>query len=71
MHYDEMNSYIFVNGSEIKIIKAKVSEINASPAYLDNISKDFKNTRLDEYVFDLIYVCKGRIYQMLDLLLFI
>ena len=71
MHYDEMNSYIFVNGSEIKIIKAKVSEINASPAYLDNISKDFKNTRLDEYVFDLIYVCKGRIYQMLYLLLFI
>ena len=66
-----MNSYIFVNGSEIKIIKAKVSEINASPAYLDNISKDFKNTRLDEYVFDLIYVCKGRIYQMLYLLLFI
>lgn len=71
MHYDEMNSYIFVNGNEIKIIKAKVSEINASPAYLDNISKYFKNTRLDEYVFDLIYVCKGRIYQMLDLLLFI
>ena len=56
MHYDEMNSYIFVNGSEIKIIKAKVSEINASPAYLDNISKDFKNTRLDEYVFDLYLI---------------
>ena len=51
-----MNSYIFVNGSEIKIIKAKVSEINASPAYLDNISKDFKNTRLDEYVFDLYLI---------------
>ena len=39
-----------------KKIKAKVSEINASQAYLANISKDFKNTRLDEYVFDLYLI---------------
>ena len=40
LHYNEANSYLFVNGSEIHKVKAKDSEIVASPLYLGNISKD-------------------------------
>ena len=51
-----MNSYLFVNGTEIYKFKAKESETVASPLCLGNISKDFsvdnmkKKTRLNEYV---------------------
>ena len=36
-----MNSYMFVNGVEIYIFKAKDSEINAALLCLDHVSKDF------------------------------
>ena len=41
LHYNEANSYVFVNGTEIHKFKAKDSEIVASPSCLGNISKDF------------------------------
>ena len=39
-HYNGANSYLFVKVVEIKNIKAKNSEINATPT-LENVSKDF------------------------------
>ena len=39
--YNEANSYLFVNGTEIYKFKAKDSEIVASPLCLGNISKDW------------------------------
>ena len=35
-HYNEANSYLFVNGTEIIKFKAKDSEIVATPLYLGN-----------------------------------
>ena len=58
LHYDEANSYLFVNGTEIYKFKAKNSEIVASPLCLGNISKNFsvdkikKKTGLNGYVYD-------------------
>ena len=58
LHYNEENSYLFVNGTEIIKFKAKDSEIVASPLCLGNISKDWstdsmKKTGLTGYVYDL------------------
>ena len=58
MHYNEGNSYLFVNGTEIIKFKAKDSNIVASPLCLGNISKDWstdnmKKTGLTGYVYDL------------------
>ena len=39
MHYNEANSYLSVNGTEIYKFKAKDSEIVASPLCLGNIQK--------------------------------
>ena len=57
MHYNGVNSYLFVNCTEIIKFKAKDSEIVATPLCLGNISKDFpgdnmKKTRLNGYVYD-------------------
>ena len=41
LHYNESNSYLFVNGTEIYKFKAKGSEIVATPLCLGNISKDW------------------------------
>ena len=41
LHYNGANSYLFVNGTEIKKFKAKDSNIAASPLCLGNISKDW------------------------------
>ena len=41
LHYNEANSYLFVNGIEICKFKGKDSEILAGPICLGNISKDW------------------------------
>ena len=41
LHYNEANSYLFVNGKEIIKFKAKDSKIIAYPLCLGNISKDW------------------------------
>ena len=56
LHYNEANSYLFVNGKEIINFKGKDSEIVASPLCLGNISKDWstdnmKKTGLTGYVY--------------------
>ena len=40
-HYNETNSYLFLNGTEIHKFEAKYSEIVAIPLSFGNISKDF------------------------------
>ena len=57
LHYNEANSYLFVNGTEIIKFKAESSEILATPLCLGNISKDWsvdnmKDTGLNGYVYD-------------------
>ena len=53
-----VNSYLFVNGSEIYKFKAKDSEIVSTPLCLGNISKDWstdnmkKKTGFHGYVYD-------------------
>ena len=41
LHYNGVSSYLFVNGKEIHKLKAKDSEIVATPLCLGNISKDW------------------------------
>ena len=55
LHYNEGNSYLFVNGTEIIKFKAKDSE----KLCLSNISKDWstdnmKRTGLTGYVYDFV-----------------
>ena len=57
LHYNEANSYLFVNGTEIYKFKAKDSEIVASPLCLGNVSEDWltdnmKKTGFNGYVYD-------------------
>ena len=53
LHCIEVNSYLFVNGSEIYKFKAKDSEINAALLCLDNVSvDDMRKTGLYRYVYD-------------------
>ena len=59
LHYNGVNSYLFVNGTEIYKFKAKDSEIVASPLCLGNISKDWsidnmKRTGFTGYVYNFI-----------------
>ena len=59
LHYNGVNSYLFVKGTEIYKFKAKDSEIVAVPLCLGNISKDssvdnMKKTRFNGYVYDFI-----------------
>ena len=48
LHYNRVNSYLFVNGIEIYKFKAKDSEIVASPLCLGNISKDWSVDNVKE-----------------------
>ena len=57
LHYNEANSYLFVNGKEMIKFKAKDSEIVSNLLCLGNISEDFsidnmKKTGLNGYVYD-------------------
>ena len=57
LHYNEANSYLFVNGIKIYKFKANDFEIVPRPLYLGNISKDWsvdnmKKTGFTGYVYD-------------------
>ena len=57
LHYNEANSYLFVNGTEIIKFKAKDSKIPPRRLCLGNISKDWsvdnmKKTGFTGYVYD-------------------
>ena len=57
LHYNVLNSYLFVNGAETHNFKEKDSEIVATPLCLGNILKDWlvdnmEKTGLNGYVYD-------------------
>ena len=57
LHYNEANSYLFVNGIEIYKFKAKYSEILVGPICLGNVSKDWSADNMNRtwftgYVYD-------------------
>ena len=57
LHYKEVNSYSFVNGTEIYKFKAKDSKILVSPICLGDISKDWsvdnmKRIGFTGYIYD-------------------
>ena len=57
LHYNGVNSHLFVNGTEIIKFKAKDSEILAYSLCLGNISKDWKNDNMKKagfngYIYD-------------------
>ena len=57
MYYNGANSFLFVNGREIHKLKAKDTEIVATPLCLGNISKDWsvdnmKRAGFNGYVYD-------------------
>ena len=61
LHYNEANSYLFVNGAEIYKFKAKDSEIFVGSICLGNISKDWlvdnmKRTGYTGYVSELVWI---------------
>ena len=51
LHYNEANSYLFVNGTEIYKFKAKDSETLVGPICLGNISKDWQVDNMKKYGF--------------------
>ena len=61
MHYNGASSYLLINDTDIQKFKAKLSEVNAIPLCLGDISKDFlvdnmKKTRLNAYDMFMILV---------------
>ena len=52
LHYNGVNSYLFVNGIEIYKFKAKDSDIAATPLCLGNISKDWSVDNMKKTGFD-------------------
>ena len=58
-HYNESNSYIFVNRFEIYKFKAKDFEIKPAPLCLGNISKNFSVDSINQqdYITCVIFQC--------------
>ena len=59
LHYYGVNSYLFLNGTEIYKFKAKDSEIVPTPLCLGNISKDWSTDNMkkqDLMVMSMTYV---------------
>ena len=59
LHYNRANTGLFVNGTESYELKTKDSEIEATPLFIRNISKDLSvdnmnKTGLNGYVYDLL-----------------
>ena len=54
LHYNGVNSYIFVNDVEIYKLKAKDSEINAAPICLGNFLKNFSVDDIKKWI---IWIC--------------
>ena len=46
MHYNGVNSYLFVNGIQIYKFKSKDTELAAGPLCLGNISKDWSTDNM-------------------------
>ena len=67
LHYNGANSCLFVNGTEIIKLKAKDSEIVASPLCLGSISKDWSTDNMKKLVFLVIFMILVRFIMLLQL----
>ena len=59
LHYNEENTYLFVNGTEIHIFKAENSEIEPKILCLGNVSTDFPAGNMNKIGYN------GYIYRFL------
>ena len=70
LHYNEANSYLFVNGTEIIRFKAKDSEIIPYSLCLGNISKDRTNDNEKKQDLMVIFMILVLIIMLLQLLIY-
>ena len=69
LHYNGANSYLFVNGTEIIKIKARNSEIVASPLCLGNISKDWSADNIEKQGLLVMLMILVQIIMLLQLMM--
>ena len=55
-HYNGVNNYLFVNGTEIHKFKAKDSEVVANPLCLGNIAEDFSTANMKKNWINWIWI---------------
>ena len=68
-YYNETNSYLFVNGTEIITFKAKDSAIVASPLCLGNISKDWSTDNMKKTGLTVMFMILVLIIMLLQLMI--
>ena len=69
LHYNEANSYLFVNGTEIHKFKAKDSETVANPLCLVNISKDWSIDNMKKLDLLVMFMILVQIIMMLQFMI--
>ena len=69
LHYNEANSYLFVNGTKIIKFKAKDSAIVASPLCLGNISKDCSTDNIKKLDLLVMFMILVQIIVLLQLMI--
>ena len=70
MHYNGVNSYLFVNGTEIIKFKAKDSEILACSLCLGNISKDWSQDNMKKPDLTVTFTISVLIIVLLQLMIY-
>ena len=69
LHFNAANSYLFVNGTQIIMFKAKDSEIEASPLCLGNISKDWSTDNMKKKGLRVMFMILVQIIMLLQLMI--
>ena len=64
LHYNGVNSYLFLNGAENHKFKSKDSEIVATPLCLGNISKDWSVDNVKKKKTDLMVMFMALVLTM-------
>ena len=70
LHYNEANSYLFVNGTEIIKFKAKDPEINSISFCLGNFSKDIFVENMKKLDFMYMFMILVLIMMLLQLMIY-
>ena len=70
LHYNEVNGYLFVDGTEIIKVKAKDSEITAYPLCLGNISKDWSVDNMKKTGLKVMFMISVLIMMLLRFLIY-
>ena len=70
LNYNEANSYLFVNGTEIIKFKAKNSEIVTNPLCLGNILEDFSVANMKKQDYMDMFIILLLIMMLLQLMIY-